>query len=74
MKTENVTAVMETGKFIASRLDEVVRMLEEKYGVQVLAMTSDAAANCKLGRKIALKYRKDILSLDCATHLVALIT
>ena len=43
MKTENVTAVMERGEFIALRLDEVVRMLEEKYGV--LAMTSDAAPN-----------------------------
>ena len=40
----------------------------------MLAVTSDAAANCKLDRKTALKDRNNILSLDCAAHLVALIT
>ena len=40
----------------------------------MLAVTLDAAANCKLGRKIASKNRKDILSSDCVAHLVALIT
>ena len=49
----DVTKEKETGEFIATRITEVIGRLEMEYGVKVLAITADAASNCRKGRRLA---------------------
>ena len=64
----------ETGEFLATKLNAVVDKVEKVYGVQVHAITSDAASNCKKARRLVVSKRQGISSKDYFAHKASLIT
>ena len=51
-------------------LDGVAAVEERAGGTKVIAVTTDAAADCRKGRRLAQRERPDIVYLDCFAHQV----
>ncbi len=69
----DVTGERETGEFISKALLETINAVEERCGVKVVATVTDAAANCRKGRRLISEQRPDILGFDCTAHQLQLL-
>ncbi len=69
----DVTGTRETGEFIAKALLDTIDDIEKRCGVKVTSCVTDAAANCRKGRRLISERRPDIQGFDCAAHQLQLL-
>jgi hypothetical protein len=67
-KVLDVSAERKTAELVAYHVWQEILELEDKYGAEVLAIISDAAAEARKARKIILHEKRSVVILDGFAH------
>ena len=70
MKVDDVSAERKTAENFLRQLIEVYLELEEKWGVTVVAIVTDASGECAKARRQFLQEYPSVVVLDCYAHQV----
>ena len=70
MKVYDVSADRKSGDKLFEITNQVVGIVEMDWKVDVVAVCSDAGPDAAKARRLLLRKRRDIISLDCYSHQV----
>ena len=65
-----MTESRKSGDNLFNHLHEVLKILLE-WGVETVAVCSDAGPDASKARRLLIRVRRDIVSLDCYSHQVS---